>query len=237
MGGKSGDSGKALEELLSLLQRTEPLAEGDYFGSPLPSQQDGVVADLVARFAVTDEPLRKALRQHLRNTHVGVLGSFAVRMASLAVREGSTERLRLGLLAIALASDSPESDWRDLTRLLTPLEDAALRIPGGVAQARDAFAEAARLTEEDSKVPITWCKPPRWQLLRLLMRLRFRLLWFDWKAIEAEDGFRYVVANPVTKEFEEYLVDTLERARRGEHIDEEDLIERYKRSRRSKPSE
>ena len=129
--------------------------------------------------------------------HVGVLTAFAVRMASLAVREQSGQRLRLGLLAFALAGDSPDSDWRDVFSAFTPLEDAGLRIRVDV---RDAYAEAARLADErTTRSVLAWASPPRSPWLRLLKRAKIRLLDRSWRASDSPDGFRYVVVNPVSE--------------------------------------
>jgi hypothetical protein len=184
-------------DLESRLEGVLALEGQGYFGLPLPCSEDAHVGALVEGFAAAREAVREKLRRRLTRVHVGLLTAFAVRMASLAVREQSGQRLRLGLLAFALAGDSPDADWRDVFADFPPLEDAALRIRVDV---RDAYAEATRLADgRTTRKVLAWASPPRSPWLRLLKRAKLRLVGGSWRATDSPDGFRYASVNPVSE--------------------------------------
>lgn len=75
----------------------DPANNEGYGNWPLPCARDKEVAAFVRVLTQAD-----AERPHAR--YVPVLVAFAERMATLARREGSPERLRIGLAAAGLAS-------------------------------------------------------------------------------------------------------------------------------------
>jgi hypothetical protein len=186
------------EELRARLGNILVVTGERYLESPLPDHADDEVGALVESVTAPDQSANvAALRRQLARAHIDVFAIFAHRMAMLAVREQSVARLRIGLLAYALGPGAGQADWYDVSTDLLPLSDAALRIRG---DSRQAFADAARLAEGRTAQMIRWGTPPRPRWLRWLMRARLHLPGQPWKAVEAPDGFRYVVANPMSEE-------------------------------------
>lgn len=186
------------------------LPEEYHHDQPFPSDIDARIRALVERFAAADE-LRTALKRAVTIEHVGPLSVFAVRMAMLAVRERSLDRLRLGLRAAALSGSADLDDPRDAASALLPLVDAADRVgadaPSEFADAaRSALPGTARLLEQ---------MPPRHTWSRLLERAAASLGIGDWRATEAPDGFRYVFTRPVTKAQVDEMIRRVEQARRS----------------------
>lgn len=95
-------------------------------------ERGGYEAELVARlvraYADAEEADRAAIRQQLDVATYHMLLTFAQFMATLAVRDGSPERLRLSLFALALAGSASVSDWRDTGIRTLPVRDAAFRL-------------------------------------------------------------------------------------------------------------
>lgn len=87
-----------------------------------------LVARLLRAYADAEEADRAAIRQQLDVATYHMLLIFAQFMATLAVRDSSTERLRLSLLALALAGSASVSDWRDTGIRTLPVRDAAFRL-------------------------------------------------------------------------------------------------------------
>jgi type II secretion system protein G len=160
---------------------------GSYAQAPLPSAPDAIVESLVRRFE-PDDPIRcVAIGNSLTRASEQVLTAYAIRMASLAVRERSVERLRLGLLGFALASRVPDLDWRDFLFMTSPLHDAALRLG---PPARAPVLQAADLADHRVAPVLRGIVPPPW---RWLCRLRRSLpvLGSRWRIHQDADGFRY----------------------------------------------
>jgi YD repeat-containing protein len=133
-------------------------------------------------------------RQHLReSTDVAVHGfllSFSQHMAMLAVRDRSVERLRCGLLAIALAGSSPADDWRDTSMRMLPLRDAASRLG---PETLPAFDEAASLTTEPTAGELrSWAARPSFTLWgRIQSRVSRIFAQEFWRPKGTGDEFRY----------------------------------------------
>jgi hypothetical protein len=157
---------------------------------------------LIDQFVTGDAALREELMRSLTSPQAGMLMGFAIRMAILGVREQSVARLRVGLLAVALGGSSRASDWRDVAADMPPLEDAGLRIRG---ETRPAFLEAASIAKGKTAILIRVAAPLRHASLRWVKRMKIRRLG-DWQAVQAPDGFRYEVKNPVSEaEFMEMI--------------------------------
>jgi hypothetical protein len=171
---------------------------------PIPSGVDDDIAALVEQFARGDAALWEET-WNLTSSQVDVLRCFAIRMAILAVREQSVARLRVGLLAVALGGSSRGADWRDVTSGMPPLEDAGLRIRG---ESRPAFLEAAAIANSRTAILIRIASPGRYPWLCWVKRLKIRRLG-SWLAVQAPDGFRYMVRNPTS---EAELIANLEKA-------------------------
>jgi len=185
-----------LDEAQTTLGRLAGLGR-DYFGLPLPSEVDGHFAAVVAAFVDSDERFRTSLGQSLTRVQSELLMAFAIRMASLAVREDAATRLRVGLLATALASRVPDPDWRDFALQLPPIEDAASRLGEST---RSAFAEAARLAPQWMAGMLLWAAPLPSGLLRGLKRIKLHLPGATWKVIQEAAGPRYVPVRTYTED-------------------------------------
>jgi len=180
-----------------------------YWAWPLPHASDARVAALVEWFVAGPEPLRAALQQRVTRAHAGTLATFAVRMAALAVRERSPDRLRLGLEALALAGEADVDDWRDAVRPLFPLRDAAWRI--GV-DARGEFIRAAQLARSRTAGLLARFVP-RQAWLRFVERAALSAGIGPWKVVAAPDGFRYVPTHSASREEQEEFLRRVQRAR------------------------
>jgi len=193
---------KLVDDLRTTLDGVKSPPENRYLAWPIPSAVDDDIATLVDQFVTGDAALREELMWSLTSPQVDVLVGFAIRMAMLAVREQSVARLRVGLLAVALGGSSRQSDWRDVASQMPPLEDAGLRIRG---DSRPAFLEAAAIAKGKTAILIRIAAPLRHARLRWLKRLKLRRLG-DWRVVQAPDGFRYEVKNPVSEaEFMEMI--------------------------------
>lgn len=185
-----------LDDLRATLDGIKSPPDNRYLAWPIPSQVDHDIAALVNQFVRGDAALREELMRSLTSPQVDRLIGFGIRMAILGVREQSVARLRLGLLAVALGGSSREADWRDVAARLPPLEDAGLRIR---ADSRAAYIEAASIAKDQTAILIRAACPPRLAALRWAKRIKLLLLGGGWRAVQAPDGFRYVVENPISE--------------------------------------
>ena len=108
-----------------------------YAALPIPSDEDVLVEEFVRewRSGSSKEP---EAHQALDRLVQGMLGSFAVRSASRAVRDRNVEHVRLGLTALCIGG--AEDDPRDLEQVACVLFDSCVRV--GVEPAA-LFLEAA----------------------------------------------------------------------------------------------
>ena len=190
-----GRGSKLLDDLRKTLDGIKSPPDNRYLAWPIPSGVDHDIAALVNQFVRGDAALREELMRSLTSPQVDRLIGFGIRMAILAVREQSVARLRLGLLAAALGGSSRQSDWRDVASDMPPFEDAGMRIR---RDSRPAFLEAASIANSRTAMLIRIASPGRHAWLRWVKRLKIRRLG-QWRAVEAPDGFRYVVRNPMSE--------------------------------------
>ena len=184
-----------VDDLRTTLDGVKSPPDNRYLAWPIPSRIDDDIATLIDQFVTGDAALREELMRSLTSPQAGMLMGFAIRMAILGVREQSVARLRVGLLAVALGGSSRASDWRDVAADMPPLEDAGLRIRG---ETRPAFLEAASIARGKTAILIRVASPLRRSWLRWIKRVKIRRLG-DWRAVQASDGFRYEVRNPVSE--------------------------------------
>ena len=196
------------DAVLALDGIASAIVEG-YLDVPLPAPADKLIAALVERFAGADDTFRDTLREELSLSHYDALLAFAARMAMLAVRECSIERLRLGVQAVALAGDAPTADWRETSLALLPLNDAAARID---STARMEFSNAARLARGDTAHALSGVAGQ--SVLRIAIeRFAMRVGIGVWKAIHAPDGFRYVPTRRTSRAEVDRIIRRVEEAR------------------------
>lgn len=103
-----------------------------YHASSMPSELDQVIGELVQRFALAQENERVAVRTGLNRNQYEALSIFSERAATLAVRENSVDRLRMGLSAVAIGTGTGHADPRDTGGFLLILSDAGRRIGADV---------------------------------------------------------------------------------------------------------
>jgi hypothetical protein len=206
---QSPDQKRASADAVLALDGIASAVVQGYLDLPLPVPADDLLAALVERFAGADDAFRNALRDELSLSHYDALLTFSARMAMLAVREHSIERLRLGVQAVALAGDAPTADWRETALGLLPLSDAVARM-GSTARAE--FANAAHLAH--GRTAHTLSGVASQSALRIAIdRVAMRLGIGVWKAVHAPDGFRYVPARRVSRADAETLVQRAQEAR------------------------
>ncbi len=93
----------------------------------LPSSLDSKISDMVGLFVDLSAPEKEDIRANIKSHQAGILLTFARRMAELAVRENSKERIFEGLIAIGL-HNSKYGDFRDEAVALSLLNNSALKI-------------------------------------------------------------------------------------------------------------
>jgi hypothetical protein len=111
---------------------------------PIPSALDEMVARVARRFVEIGPEERSKLSSLFTDQHSLTLVAFARRMASYAVRTGSSEKLLEGLAALVL--DGGKFDSRENITVMAPLYDAALKID---ANAQALFSQAADLLKNE----------------------------------------------------------------------------------------
>ena len=130
----------AAEVRASLLASLTRAFNDAYYKHPIPSEIDrrlsGVISDL-ASLGVSE---REAIVNELEFEHGRILGLFAERMASLAVREKAVTLLKNRLIALVIHSRT--DDLREILLILSLLHDAAIRIEDS---AQRTFEEVASL--------------------------------------------------------------------------------------------
>lgn len=110
----------------------------DYSSQPIPYELDYVVSDLVNLYKSLSPVEREIVYSLASERNSYTLLAFAERMAALAVREKSRERLLDGLLSLII--ENYNADWRDNVTKLAPLYHSAVKI--GI-DPQSLFTEAA----------------------------------------------------------------------------------------------
>lgn len=110
-----------------------------YLDRPLPSPRDDEITALLDRARHDGQLVR--LVELARPGQDAVLGAFAERMASLAVRTGDPAMVRHGLLSAAIAIVAPDVDVREVLLILPLLWHSAARLELDPATEFQATAE------------------------------------------------------------------------------------------------
>jgi hypothetical protein len=121
-----------------------PTRRDPFLLQPFPTPLDEALQALVAGFQAMLDSERKAWTATLRVTQreSQVLLTYAVRMATQALREASLDRVTQGLLAHLIEGE--RDDWRENVIALTLLFDAATKLG---AEPLRIFDSAALLAE------------------------------------------------------------------------------------------
>ena len=116
--------------------------ETAYFWNAIPDPLDLEISSLISRFMASPASERVETAEVFTDRQALLLDAFATRMASWAVRRGSSAPITWGLVALTL--DCGKFDIRETLPDLIPLYDAALRIE---LDSRALFESVASLAE------------------------------------------------------------------------------------------
>jgi hypothetical protein len=119
---------------------------------PLPDPYDGVIGAAIRLFSGLAVEEGHALRESLTDAERQPLGTFAFRMAELAVIEKDPQHIAIGLLAMAIQDLRPEPGY-DLMTLTLHIRSAELL---GVA-AMPCFEAAAQYAISDARERMLGC--------------------------------------------------------------------------------
>lgn len=115
-----------VDQYLKMIQAAQRRhrAAGDTRGAV--SSYDQLLSELLAKFESASESDREAIRDSMSRESCGLLFGAAVDSATRAVREGNTERLRIGLAALLI--ENLKEDYRESLIKLTLLDHTARKL-------------------------------------------------------------------------------------------------------------
>jgi len=111
-----------VNNLLSLLKQA---LDSAYYKHPIPSEIDEKLNEIIAGFEKYESYQLDLIADEVTGDNARVLGLFAERMASLAVREKNIDRVKQGLLGLLIYSHTV--DHRDVLLVLSLLYDAIIK--------------------------------------------------------------------------------------------------------------
>lgn len=122
-----------------------------YLRQPIPNDTDESVRALVQAYVEAGPDLKAAILVRMVGRLPSVLGAFAERHAVAAVRAGSVDPIRLGLVAIGMAL--PREDFREAQLSLSKLDHSARLLGTDMAELYQEVAGAlpATVAEEMSQ--------------------------------------------------------------------------------------
>ena len=126
-----------LNSLLALLKMA---LDSAYYQQAIPSEVDERISNILASLSTSDSVGLELIADGVAGDEARVLGLFAERMASLAVRENSIEPVKQGLLALLLYART--EDPRDVLLVLSLLHDAVIKTSG---TPKSVFAEISSI--------------------------------------------------------------------------------------------
>jgi hypothetical protein len=115
-----------------------------YGSRSIPCEIDAQITDFVNIYMRATEPEREETLSNMRADFSDAFFVFSERMAALAVRERSRERIVNGLVALLI--EDFKFDFRDSLRRLAPLYHSALKIDADPSQ---LFLEASSYGHND----------------------------------------------------------------------------------------
>lgn len=153
------------------------LSVTDYYSAALPSPADDALAEVVSAYTGWPAHVRERFVVSLPQDRSGLFAIFGHRAATLAVREGDPDRLRLGLIGNAIANTHiPPS--RNVDAALAVFYHCARKLevdPAGL------FNEAAQFAAEEMAE----------RLRAFGRRAEVTLKQFGWREIKTSEGVRY----------------------------------------------
>ena len=117
-----------------------------YLRQPIPSPLDDDPRAVVEAYLRGDPALRVAIMEGIDDRPRSVLRCFGEREAVEAVRTGSVDPIRLGLVAVAMAT--PGEDYREVQLSLSKLDHSARLLGADLA---DVFAAVTALLPERAR--------------------------------------------------------------------------------------
>lgn len=163
-----------LESASSVLSR---LTVADYYPSPLPSPVDDALAEIVSAFTAWPLPLREQFIESISSDGLGLFGIFGHRAATLAIRNGDPDLLRLGLIGNSIANYTIPPG-RNVDIALAVFYHCARKM---ALKPIDLFYDAARYASEAMAAHLT----------KFGRRTDVTLKQFGWREIKTPDGVRY----------------------------------------------
>lgn len=112
-----------LNSLLALLRLA---LESAYYQQPISCELDDEIGDILVELSTYNQKDIELITDNVSSDDGRVLGLFAERMASLAVRQNSLEPIRRGLFALLIYSRT--EDPRDVLLVLSLLHDAIIKV-------------------------------------------------------------------------------------------------------------
>lgn len=126
-----------LNSLLSLLKVA---LDSAYYQQPIPSELDKGISNILVNLSTNETVGLELIVGGVASDEARILGLFAERMASLAVRGNSIEPVKQGLLALLLYART--EDPRDVLLILSLLHDAVIKTSG---TPKSVFAEVSSI--------------------------------------------------------------------------------------------
>jgi hypothetical protein len=150
-----------------------------YWKEPIPNDLDQEISTFLEKVHNLPVSGRELIVDVIKQEHTGALVAYAERMATLAVRRGEEDPIRLGLWAVVLAWREAW-DQRDVIRRMGVLFDAARRIG---ADAVKLVEQAGRRAPGDiSEVFFSFARRPDLESIGVAM---------GYSEGRDSDGFRY----------------------------------------------
>lgn len=112
-----------INSLLTLLRLA---LESAYYQLPISCELDNEISDILVNLSMYDQKEMELIADSISGDDARVLGLFAERMASLAVRQKSIEPIKCGLFALLIYART--EDPRDVLLVLSLLHDAVEKV-------------------------------------------------------------------------------------------------------------
>ena len=149
----------------------------DYHQSPLPALLDERMAAIAGAFTALAAPDRERFMAALSDGQRALFGLFGHRAATLAVRRGDAEQLRLGLVGSVIANYTIP-DKRNVDVALAVYHHCARKLE---LNPPEVFDEAAHFATDEMAA----------RLRAFGRRTDVTLRQFGWREIRGEEGLRY----------------------------------------------
>ena len=121
--------------LASLLELLKLALSSQYYKQPISSEIDEKISSVIADLISLDTWQLESIMENVSGDNARVLGLYAERMASLAVRKNSIEPVKNGLVALLIYAQT--EDPRDVLLVLSLLHDAAIKTAGTAGRVFD----------------------------------------------------------------------------------------------------